>query len=184
MIIGYARVSTQDQNLDLQVNALNKAECEVIYQEKTSSVKYRPELRKMLSNMQENDTIIVYKLDRLGRSLVDLVNILNEIATKNAEFISLVDNFDTTTTQGKMLLGITMVFAEFERNLISDRVKAGLIAARKRGKKLGRKPYLSRESKDISRKVKTMRNKEHLTANYIQKTLNITKSQYYRALNR
>jgi DNA invertase Pin-like site-specific DNA recombinase len=177
MKIGYARVSTQDQSLDVQITALKAISCDVIYTDKISSTKVRPELDKALQALNKGDILIVYKLDRLGRSLSDLVIKLNYINHKKAEFVSIIDQFDTTTTQGKVLLGITMVFAEFERNLISDRTKASLKAIKDKGIKLGRQPYLDRKKAKLAYKMRVVQN---YTVEHICRELNLTKPTFYR----
>lgn len=178
MKVGYARVSTDDQLLDIQLNALKEAGCEIIYQEKMSSIKHRKQLRIMIDNLQPQDIVYVYKLDRLGRSLTDLVFILNDISNKKADFVSIIDKFDTTTTQGKLILGISMVFAEFERNIIADRTKAGLQTAKAKGVKLGRVEYLDKLKVKEAKRLKKL----HFTPEKIQKELNISKSTLYRYL--
>jgi len=143
MKVGYARVSTRDQNLDLQLEALKNSGCEEIFSEKISAVKERPELEKMISILRKGDIVIVWKLDRLGRSLRHLI-----FREKGVEFISLNDNIDTTTIHGRLIFNIFASFAEFERELISERTKAGLEAARKKGRVGGRKPGLNKESQN------------------------------------
>jgi DNA invertase Pin-like site-specific DNA recombinase len=138
MKIGYARVSTMDQSLDAQIRALEGYGCDIIHKEKISSMRYRPKLESLICDLKNGDILVVYKLDRLGRSVSDLVKKIEIIAEKKANFVSLSDKFDTTTTQGKLILGISMVFAEFERNLISDRTKDGIAAKRKKGVVWGR----------------------------------------------
>ena len=115
MKIGYARVSTRDQNLDLQLEALQKFECEKLFQEKQSAVKERPELDRMLSILRNGDIVVVWKLDRLGRSLRHLVDLMSLFKEKGVEFISLNDNIDTTTIQGRLIFNLFASFAEFER---------------------------------------------------------------------
>lgn len=148
MIIGYARVSTQDQNPELQLDALKAAGCERIYQEKMSgATRQRPELEACFNALREGDTLLVWRLDRLGRSLKDLVEIVTSLEERGVAFRSLTENIDTSNTGGKLIFHIFGALAEFERNLISDRTKAGLAAARARGRKGGRKPKMS--SRDI-----------------------------------
>jgi len=148
MKVGYARVSTQDQNLEIQVTALNEYGCEKIFQEKKSAAKERPELEKILKFIRPNkDQVVVLKLERLGRSLRHLINIVNDFHEKGIEFISLKDNIDTNTAQGRLLFNLFASFAEFERELISERTKAGLAYARSQGRKVGPRPKLSEESK-------------------------------------
>ncbi|MBC6974874.1 MULTISPECIES: recombinase family protein [Bacillus] len=139
MKIGYARVSTQDQNLDMQVDELQKNGCERIYQEKISGAKQnRQELKIALDMLREGDTFVIYKLDRLARSVKQLYEIMDIIREKNVHFISLKDNIDTSTASGRAMFGMFAVFAEFERDIIRERTVAGLDAARARGRKGGR----------------------------------------------
>jgi DNA invertase Pin-like site-specific DNA recombinase len=136
MKIGYARVSTEDQNLNLQIDALRDTGCadSYIYKEEISGVaKERPELKRLLEQIREGDIVVVWKLDRLGRSLTDLVHLVNEIQNKGAGLLSLHDNIDTTTPQGKLTFHIFAAVAEFEREIIRERTNAGLAAARARG---------------------------------------------------
>lgn len=177
MKIGYARVSTQDQSLDVQIIALQAAKCDIIYQDKISSIRVRPELDKALQAINKGDTFIVYKLDRLGRSLTDLVNKLDYISKKHAEFVSIKDQFDTSTTQGKMMLGITIVFAEFERNLISDRTKASLKAIQNKGIKLGRESYIDRIK---AKNVYNDRFINNLKIDFILEKYQISRPTFYR----
>ena len=130
MIIGYARVSTQDQNLDLQTDELTKLGCKKIYQEKVSSGKERPQLIKMIENLREGDSVMVWKLDRLARSLKELINLVEIFRVKNVNFTSVKDSIDTSTVQGRLLLNIFGSLAEFERDTIRERTKAGLSAAK------------------------------------------------------
>lgn len=144
MIIGYARVSTSDQDASLQIDALESAKCERIYIEKQSGKnKDRPELNRCLDSLREGDQLIVWRLDRLGRSLKDLVEIVNELELKSVGFQSLNESIDTTSPTGKLIFHIFASLAEFERSLIQERTKAGLAAARARGRKGGRPKKLS-----------------------------------------
>lgn len=144
MILGYARVSTQEQSIDLQNDALQKAGCEVIYEEKVSGKsRQRPELEICLKALRSDDVLVVWKLDRLARSLKDLVEIVNELEQKNVGFRSITESIDTTTAGGKLVFHIFGALAEFEHNLIRERTIAGLAAARARGRKGGRKPSMS-----------------------------------------
>lgn len=147
MIIGYARVSTQDQNLDLQTDELTKLGCQRIYQEKVSSGKERPQLIKMIENLREGDSVIVWKLDRLARSLKELINLVEIFRAKKVNFTSIKDSIDTSTVQGRLLLNIFGSLAEFERDTIRERTKAGLSAAKARGRMGGKKKGLSPEAK-------------------------------------
>ena len=147
MIIGYARVSTQDQNLDLQTDELTKLGCQKIYQEKVSSGKERPQLIKMIENLREGDSVMVWKLDRLARSLKELINLVEILRVKKVNFTSIKDSIDTSTVQGRLLLNIFGSLAEFERDIIRERTKAGLSAAKARGRMGGKKKGLSPEAK-------------------------------------
>ena len=147
MIIGYARVSTQDQNLDLQTDELTKLGCQKIYQEKVSSGKERPQLIKMIENLREGDSVMVWKLDRLARSLKELINLVEILRVKKVNFTSIKDSIDTSTVQGRLLLNIFGSLAEFERDTIRERTKAGLSAAKARGRMGGKKKGLSPEAK-------------------------------------
>lgn len=146
MIIGYARVSTQDQNLDLQTDELTKLGCQKIYQEKVSSSRERPELIKMIENLREGDSVVVWKLDRLGRSLKELINLIETLQAKKVNFVSIKDSIDTSTAQGRLFLNIFGSLAEFERDIIRERTKAGLAAAKARGRIGGRKKGLAPEA--------------------------------------
>lgn len=145
LIYGYARVSTTEQETTLQINALKHAKARVIYQEKSSSVGARPELRKLLSRLTPDDSVIVYKLDRLARSLKDLLQLLEQIENTGAKFKSLTEPIDTVTPAGKLMLNILGSFAEFERSLIRERSMAGQLAARQAGIHCGRPRVLSAE---------------------------------------
>jgi len=145
MHIGYARVSTQDQNPDLQTDALEKAGCEEIFQEHMSGKNAeRPELESCLRMLRKDDVLVVWRLDRLGRSLKDLVEIVSGLEERNVGFQSINESIDTTTPAGKLVFHIFAALAEFERNLIRERTVAGLAAARARGRKGGRKPKMSK----------------------------------------
>jgi DNA invertase Pin-like site-specific DNA recombinase len=146
MLIGYARVSTVEQNLDLQLDALKKIGCEKVFEDKISGSKSdRPGLMKALEQLRSGDTLVVWRLDRLGRTLHHLLELINELKEKGIMFRSIQDGIDTTTSIGQFFFQITGAFAELERNLIKERTKAGLEAARARGKKGGRKPLLNKK---------------------------------------
>ncbi len=145
MIIGYARVSTQDQNPELQVDALEKAGAEQVFQEKfTGTLRERPELSQCLRMLRQGDVLVVWKLDRLARSLKDLVEIVQDLQDRGIGFKSLTESIDTTSSGGRLVFHIFGALAEFERDLIRERTMAGLEAARARGRKGGRKPALSK----------------------------------------
>lgn len=148
MLIGYARVSTGDQNLDLQKNALVRAECELIFEDTASGKNAkRPGLRKAIRRLRPGDVLVVWKLDRLGRSLAHLVNTVKELSDRKIGLRVLTGKgaqIDTTTASGRMVFGIFATLAEFERDLIRERTMAGLASARARGRKGGRKFALTK----------------------------------------
>lgn len=140
MRIGYARVSTEDQSLDLQLDALRQARCERVFTDKTSGARtQRPGLSEARSHLREGDVLVVWKLDRLGRSVKGLIDLVSELAEKNVQFCSLTDGIDTTTPYGRFFFHMLASLAQMERELITERTKAGLEAARKRGRLIGRK---------------------------------------------
>jgi DNA invertase Pin-like site-specific DNA recombinase len=144
MIVGYARVSTQDQNLGLQTDALEQAGCQEVFIEKmTGKDRLRPELASCLRTLREGDTLVVWRMDRLARSLKDLVDIIEDLHKRGIGFRSLNESIDTTSASGKLIFHIFGALAEFEHSLIVERTKAGLMAARARGRKGGRKPSMS-----------------------------------------
>jgi DNA invertase Pin-like site-specific DNA recombinase len=141
MLIGYARVSTKDQDRALQIDALKAAGCEKIFEETASGAKTdRPQLNAALDFMREGDVLVVWKLDRLSRSMKQLIDTVEMLGGKGIEFKSLTDAIDTTTPQGRLVFGIFASLAEFERSLIRERTMAGLEAARAKGNRGGRRP--------------------------------------------
>lgn len=147
MNIGYARVSTKDQNLDLQIEALKKAGCEKIYQEKISgATKERPELNNLLEHLREGDVVIVWKLDRLGRSIKNIIDLVLELNQKKVIIKGLTDGVDTSTPNGRLFLNVMASLAEYERELIRERTNAGLSSARARGRTGGRPKGLKAET--------------------------------------
>ena len=145
MLIGYARVSTADQDLALQTDALEKAECGRIYKEHASGARAdRPALARAFAELREGDVLVVWRLDRLGRSLKDLIGKVAELEEKGVGFRSLTESIDTTTAGGRLVLHVFGALAEFERELIRERTLAGLAAARARGRKGGRPPKMTK----------------------------------------
>ncbi|MEH0838743.1 recombinase family protein [Streptococcus anginosus] len=140
MLIGYARVSTVEQHTALQLDALRNAGCETIYQEKQSAVKARPELEKCLARLQPGDVLIVYKLDRLARSLKHLLFVLERLESAGAGLRSITEPVDTSTPMGKLIIQVLGAVAEFERTLIRERSIAGQVAAIRRGVTVGSRP--------------------------------------------
>lgn len=144
MIFGYARVSTEDQNLDAQTDALTAAGAERIFSDKISgSLRKRPQLDQLLDHLRPDDVIVVTKYDRLARSLVDLLAIVEDIKAKGAGFRSLAEDIDTTTPAGRLIFHVFASIAQFERERISERTREGLAAAKRRGRVGGRPPALS-----------------------------------------
>lgn len=140
-LIGYARVSTQDQNMAMQIDALREYGCERIFEEKRSGkAKERPQLEAMFDYLREGDTVVVWKLDRLGRSMRDLLDLTERMEQRGIGFVSIKDGIDMTDATGRLYFHLMACLAEFERDLISERTKAGLAAARARGRQGGRKP--------------------------------------------
>ena len=177
MLIGYARVSTNEQNLDLQRDALGKAGCERIYVEQASGSKSsRPELGKIIEMLREGDTLVVWRLDRLGRSLKHLIELVTELEESGIGFRSLTESMDTTTNNGKLIFHIFGALAEFERNLIRERTQAGLAAARARGRKGGRPPALDGKKREMA--VKLYNSKEHSVREICQ-TMGISRPTLY-----
>lgn len=157
MIFGYGRVSTRDQNLHLQEDALKAAGCQEIYMEKISGTKKsRPELNLLRAKLREGDTVVVWKLDRWGRSLSDLIELMNELRQKSVQFKCLAISMDTSTTEGRLIYGIFSVLSEFVRDTIVENTNAGLSAARARGRVGGRKPGLSPEAEIRANAAKTL----------------------------
>ncbi len=147
MIIGYARVSTEDQNLDLQIDALNKAGCEKIFEDKISGIKVdRDGLSKAIEILRTGDILVVWKLDRLGRSLRHLISVINHLKNKGIYFRSIQESLDTSSSAGKLIFHIFGALAEFERDIIRERTMAGLAAARARGR-VGGRPKIMDEGK-------------------------------------
>jgi len=151
MKAGYTRVSTNDQDTQLQLDALKDAGCERLYQEKQSGIKQdRLELQQCLKSLRAGDSLIVWKLDRLGRSLQHLIEVIADLESREIGFQSLTENIDTTSPTGKLIFHIFGSLAEFERGLIRERVKAGLVAVKKKGTRFGRPQALNDSDKDMA----------------------------------
>lgn len=175
-IIGYSRVSTNNQKLDSQILALEGYGCTKIFEEKESGRKNnRKELTLALSSLQSGDTFVVFKLDRLGRNTQQLLELMNEFHQKGIHFVSVQDHIDTTTSIGKFIFTIMSAFAEMESDLNRSRTKAGLVAARNKGKVLGRPPI----NKKIIEKALTMYHSGHYTVHSISKICAISERSIY-----
>ena len=182
MKVGYARVSTADQHLRMQEDALNSAGCKEIFHDIASGAKtVRPGLEDALAYVREGDTIVVWKLDRLGRSIQHLIQTVKDLSNKNIGFQSLQDNIDTTTSGGKLIFHIFSALAEFEKDLIAERTKAGLKAARVRGKMGGRPPLL--DNRQINRMIE-MYDEGKNTVAEICKIYDISRPSFYNYLKR
>ncbi len=178
MLVGYARVSTDDQNLDLQHDALKKAGCEQIYEDQLSGAKAeRPGLQQALAYARNGDTLVVWRLDRLSRSLKDLIDMVATLETKGIGLKSLQESIDTTVSSGKLVFHIFAALAEFERNLIRERTQAGLAAARTRGRKGGRPKALNQDKQALA--IKLYEEKKHTIAQ-ICKMMGLSKPTLYK----
>ena len=154
MRIGYARVSTRDQNLELQLDALGKAGCERIFTDKLNGAQVeRPGLKEALSHLRETDTLVVWKLDRLGRSVKGLVDLVNELEARKVHFQSVTDGVDTKTPAGRFFFHVMASLAQMERELILERTRAGLEAARCAGRVGGRKRRMTDGKVQAARKL-------------------------------
>ena len=180
MQIGYARVSTEDQNLDLQNDALKQAGCDKIIEEKASGAKTdRAGLDEALSFLRKGDTLVVWKLDRLGRSLQHLIQVVNQLREKGIYFRSIQESLDTSSSGGKLIFHIFGALAEFERDVIRDRTMAGLAAARARGR-VGGRPKIMTDKK--VRLAKTLLADHTNTIDYVCETLGVSRATLYRYL--
>ena len=182
MKVGYARVSTKDQHLYMQEDALKSAGCEEIYHDIASGVKsIRPGLEKALSYLRAGDVLMVWKLDRLGRSIGHLIQTIKDLSEKSIGFKSIQENIDTTTSGGKLIFHIFGALAEFERELIRERTNTGLQAARARGRVGGRPPLLN--NKKVKKMLEHYSDKK-LTVGDICKIYNISKPSFYNYLKK
>jgi DNA invertase Pin-like site-specific DNA recombinase len=179
MLIGYARVSTHEQTLNLQKDALTTAGCKKIFTDTASGAQTeRKGLEEALNYVRNGDTLVVWRLDRLGRSLPHLITTMTALEERGIGFKSLTENIDTTTSGGKLIFHIFGALAEFERNLIRERTQAGLVAARSRGKKGGRPKALTARQLLVAQ---DLYEKRHPIAE-ICRTLRISKATLYRSI--
>lgn len=178
MLVGYARVSTIDQNLDMQIDELKKAGCEKIFSDVASGAKVeRIELQKAFEQIRKDDILVVWKLDRLGRSLKHLIQVVSELNERGIGFKSLKESIDTTTNGGRLIFHIFGALAEFERGIIQERTKAGLNAARARGRLGGRPRKMNKEKIELAQ---TLYDSRTMTIQKICKQLRISKGTFYR----
>jgi DNA invertase Pin-like site-specific DNA recombinase len=177
-LVGYARVSTVDQESALQHDALSKVGCHEVFTDCVSGSKHEcPELTKLLDYLRPGDVLVVWKLDRLGRSVQHLIEVVNTLATRNIGFRSLTEGFDTTTSGGKLIFHVIASIAQFERDIIRERTVAGLQAARARGRAGGRRPKLNDKQIAMIRPMNASR--EH-TVSAIAETFKVTRPTIYR----
>ena len=182
MKVGYCRVSTSEQNLDLQINALKTAGCESIYKDKgiSGTQRDRPQLKKALKKLKKGDVLIVWKLDRLGRSLGHLIEMVSNLREEGVGFASVSESIDTTTPGGKLFFHVMGALAEFERDLIVERTKAGMDAARSRGQHLGRPKKLDHAQIEHAREMID----QGKSRNEVARLLRVDPSTLYRHLNK
>ncbi len=180
MKFGYARVSKNDQSLEIQVQKLIQAGCDEIFKKKISGAKDdRVQLNLLMSRLRKGDTICVVRLDRLGRRMTKLIELINDFKAKGVEFISLENNIDTTSPMGMLLFSMCAAFSEMERELIKERVKAGLDAAYSKGRKGGRPKALTT---DKLKTLKSLMQSEEFSVTKICIMVGISRSVYYRAI--
>lgn len=180
MKFGYARVSKNDQSLDIQIQKLKNAGCDEIFMEKVSGAKDdRTELTRLMEKLRKGDSVCVVRLDRLGRRMMKLVELINGFKEKGVEFISLENNIDTATPLGMVLFSMCAAFSEMERELIRERVKAGLDAAHKKGRRGGRPKALTPEKLET---LLSLKKSEEFSVSQICKMAGVTRSVYYRAI--
>src|SRR6266403_5824897 len=178
MRIGYARVSTDDQTLDLQRDALKRAKCRQIYEEHASGkTAIRPELEACLKSLRKGDTLVVWRLDRLGRSLGDLISLTPELRSRSVDFESLAEKIETGSSTGKLIFHVFASLAEFERNLIRERTLAGLKAARARGRNGGRPKKLN--PKEL-KTIRTLLRSNEVPVQDIAAQFKVNRSTLYR----
>lgn len=181
-LLGYARVSTTDQDAALQIDALTAAGCYRVFVDTISgSLDHRPELEKLMDQLRPGDTLVVWRLDRLGRSIRHLIDQLQILSERGVGFRSLQETIDTTSSGGRLVFHVFAALAEFERDLIRERTHAGLAAARARGRKGGRPPALSPDQVKAARR---MYEQNEMTVAQIRAVLGVSRATIYRALNR
>lgn len=180
MKIGYARVSTKEQSLAMQVDALKKAGCDKIHEEIASGAKTsRPVLEEIMRNLREGDTLVIWKLDRLGRNLAHLIHLTTKLIEIKVGLISLNDPIDTSTAQGRMVFGIFASLAEFERELIRERTQAGLTSARARGRKGGRPKGMTQAAIEKATIAEALYKNGSIPVKKIAEQLGISKTTLY-----
>jgi DNA invertase Pin-like site-specific DNA recombinase len=180
MKFGYARVSKNDQSLDIQIQKLTQAGCNEIFKEKVSGAKDdRTQLNHLIGQLREGDIVCVVRLDRLGRRMTKLIELINDFKDRGVEFVALENNIDTTTPMGMLLFSMCAAFSEMERELIKERVKAGLDAAHSKGRRGGRPKALTT---DKLKTLKSLIQSEEFSVTKICIMVGISRSVYYRAI--
>lgn len=181
MKIGYARVSTTSQNLDMQKDAFLKLGCEQLFEEKISAFSERPQLENALSHLRPGDVLCVWALDRLGRNLFEIIKNVDLIHQKGASLFAIVQNLDTSSAQGKMLLPIFSMLAELEIELKKERARAGMQAAKARGVKVGRKKGLTPKAEELAKRAEKLYKSTNpvFSTREIQKMLGISSKTFY-----
>jgi DNA invertase Pin-like site-specific DNA recombinase len=180
MKFGYARVSKNDQSLDIQIQKLTTAGCDEIFKEKISGAKdKREQLNLMISKLRKGDIVCVVRLDRLGRRMLKLIELINEFKGKGVGFVSLENDIDTGNPIGMLLFNVCAAFSEMEQQLIKERVKAGLEAAHKKGRKGGRPKIMTPEKIE---KIKSFKKSDEFSVTAICKMLQISRTSFYRAI--
>ena len=181
MKFGYARVSKNEQSLDVQIQKLQAAGCDEIFKEKVSGASdNRPQLKALLEKLRKGDVVCVVRLDRLGRRMIKLVELINQFKLQGVEFVALENNLDTTTPMGMLLFNICAAFSEMERELIRERIKAGLDSAREKGRKGGRPRAITPE---MAKMINAFKYSDDISVNQICKAVGISRSVYYRFIN-
>ena len=182
MVFGYIRVSKTEQNRDLQYDALESL-CDHIFEEKMSATKTRPQFEKMIEQVRKGDVIMVWRIDRLGRTTLQLIKLMVELREKGVEFVSVKEGIDTRTQMGRIWFMLSSIFAENELEILKERTKAGLTAARARGRIGGRPKGLSDRAKSVASTAAALYQSNKLTTNQICSTLGIkSKTTLYRYL--
>lgn len=182
MKVGYARVSTRDQDYTMQAEALTVAGCEKIFEETASGAqKDRPELAKAISYLRKGDVLVVWKMDRLARSLKQLIDTVEDLERRGIGFVSLTESIDTTTPGGRLVFHVFGALAEFERELIRERTNAGLKSAKERGVKLGRPKALEGEALGVA---KALLKSGDMTASQVAEHVGVSRATLYRAVGR
>lgn len=180
-VVGYARVSTREQHLRLQIDAIKKHGVDRLVIEKQSGVKHRPKLEKLLKELRTDDTLVIWKLDRLGRSAIELITLSEHFTKEGINFISLTDHVDTTTPAGKMQFGLLALIAQMEREILIERTRAGLEAARRAGAPLGRP---AADPQKLERAFSLYSSNDQISVEEISKITGLGRSTIYKYLKK